>query len=52
MYISENNVKYSRSTYDFLDLLGDLGGVVEVISIVFGIFLYPISEHSFVLVAA
>lgn len=30
-----------------LDLLGDLGGVTEVIMICFGFMIYPISEHSF-----
>jgi hypothetical protein len=34
-----------------LDLLGDLGGVTEVIMICFGIFIYPVSEHSFVIKA-
>ena len=33
------------------DLLGDLGGVTEVIMICFGFMLYPISEHSFYLKA-
>ena len=32
-----------------LDLIGDLGGVLEVIVFVCGLVLYPISEHSFVL---
>ena len=31
-----------------LDLLGDLGGVTEVMMIVFCFILLPISEHSFV----
>ena len=34
-----------------LDLLGDLGGVVEVLIFVFGIFIFPISEHGFILAA-
>lgn len=33
------------------DLLGDLGGVTEVIMIIFGFWIYPISEHSFYLKA-
>jgi hypothetical protein len=34
-----------------LDLLGDLGGVTEVIMIVFGLFIFPVSEHSFIIKA-
>lgn len=29
--------------------MGDLGGVTEVIMLMFGFFLYPISEHSYVM---
>ena len=43
---------HERAVYGSLDLLGDLGGVTEVVMIVFGVFLYPISEHSFTLKAA
>jgi hypothetical protein len=35
-----------------LNLLGDLGGVTEVIMILFGFVLHSISEHSFTLKAA
>ena len=35
-----------------LDLLGDLGGVCEVIVGVLGIFLFPVSEHSFIIKAS
>jgi hypothetical protein len=34
-----------------MDILGDLGGVIEILMIVLGTFLYPISEHSFILKA-
>ena len=34
------------------DLLGDLGGVTEIIMIVFGFILFSISEHSFYLTAS
>jgi hypothetical protein len=43
--------KHTRAIYGFLDLLGDLGGVTEVIMITFGILFYPISEHSFIMTA-
>ena len=35
--------------YGFLDLLGDLGGVTEILAICFGFMLYPFSEHFFIL---
>ena len=34
-----------------MDLVGDLGGVLEVFLVVFGLILYPVSEHSYVLSA-
>ena len=44
-------VKHQRKIYGYLDLLGDLGGVTEVIMIAFGIFLFPVSRHSFTIKA-
>ena len=40
-------VAHERRIYSFLDLMGDLGGVLEIVSVVFGFFLFCISEHSF-----
>lgn len=34
-----------------MDLLGDLGGVTEVIMICLGIFINPVSEHSYIIKA-
>jgi len=42
-------IKHTRQIYGWLDLLGDLGGVTEVIMLLFGFFLFPIAEHSFIL---
>lgn len=39
----------ARAIYNIFDLLGDLGGVSEVLGIVFGALLLPISEHSFIM---
>lgn len=36
-----------RKIYGFFDLIGDLGGVIEVFLVFFGLFIYPISEYSF-----
>ena len=48
----DESIIHERAVYGSLDLLGDLGGVTEIIMIVFGFFLNPISEHSFILKAA
>ena len=38
---------HSRESYDITDLIGDLGGVLEVMISAIGFFLFPISSHSF-----
>ena len=43
--------EHSREVYNLLDLMGDLGGVLEVFIFACGIILFPISEHSFVIKA-
>ena len=35
-----------------MDLLGDLGGITEILCFMLGIFLFPISEFSFIMSAA
>lgn len=40
-------VTHKRKIYDIVALLGDLGGVTEVIMIVLGCLLYPIAESSY-----
>ena len=52
MYLNEEGVNYTREVYHILDVLSDLGGIIEVIMIIFGFILFPISEHSFYLKAA
>ena len=47
--LSDISVAHSREKYSLLDLLGDLGGVLEVIILVTGMIFFSISEHSFVL---
>ena len=39
---------HSRQTYNFFDLLSDLGGVMEVIMLIASVMIIPISEHAFV----
>jgi hypothetical protein len=50
-YLEEEAEYYTRHVYNLLDLLGNLGGVSNVILLVIGIVLYPISEQSFELKA-
>jgi hypothetical protein len=49
---SREEVAHERSVYNFLDLLGDLGGLTECFMLSFGFFLFPISEHSFIVQAS
>ena len=51
MNLDNYKQEHQRQVYNLLDLLGDLGGVLEVLVFIFGIFLYPISEHSFTMKA-
>jgi hypothetical protein len=34
-----------------MDLIGEMGGVIEIIVIIFGVIIYPISKQSFILKA-
>ena len=51
IWLHNENRKFNRTIYNIFDLLGDLGGVVEVVMIIFGSFLYSVSEVSFYLTA-
>ena len=51
VYLMNEQVKHTRAVYGLIDLLGDLGGVTEVVMIVFGFFLFPVSEHTFTIEA-
>ena len=44
--------QHRRNIYNIFDVLGDVGGVLEVITFVFGIILLPVSYHSFILKAS
>lgn len=52
VWLHSEQYKLTREIYNFFDLLGDLGGVTEVIMIAFGFVLYSISEHSFYVTAS
>ena len=42
---------HGRGVYSIIDLLGDLGGQIEIYLFVFGVIMFPLSEHSFTLKA-
>jgi hypothetical protein len=42
---------HSRSINSFVNVIGDLGGVFELIKAVFGFFFFPLATHSFILKA-
>ena len=44
---SETEVKQVREVYNALDLLGDIGGISEILALFIGIFVFPISEISY-----
>lgn len=52
MVLDQLGIHHYRQRYTFFALLGDTGGILEISMIFFGMFLYPISKHSFVLTAA
>lgn len=45
-------ISNERQCYSLIELLGDLGGVTEILLLVFGVVIYPISEHSYIIRAA
>ena len=51
-WLQTQSVDHTRKVYNILDLLSDLGGVLEIISLLFGFLILPISEFSFILKAA
>ena len=52
VHLDQLGKQHQRKSYMFFSLLGDLGGVRELIVLSFGILLLPISEHSFIMKAA
>ena len=44
-------MQHERQVYDILTLLGDLGGVIEIICLITAFFLGRWNEHSFIIKA-
>ena len=52
LIFSAEALKHERRIYAFFDLIGDLGGVLEIATLIFGCILVPIAEHAFIKAAA
>ena len=50
-YLQEEAAFHEREIFNLMDLIGEIGGVIEVVVLVFGVLIYPISKQSFVLKA-
>ena len=51
-FLDKTGVTHERVVYTLIDALGDIGGIIEIIMILLGILLLPISKHSFYLKAS
>ena len=49
--LSATEIFHTRNIYTFFDLLGDLGGVMDIFFIVFGTMLSPICYYGFIMKA-
>ena len=45
--LANTKIVHQRSAYNILDLIGDLGGVFEIILFALSVFIGPFSEFSF-----
>lgn len=52
LFLSREHIHHEREIYSLFDMLGDLGGVTEIVMLTFTFFLSPISEHKFNMIAA
>lgn len=50
--LQDEKFLHTRKVFGIIELLGSLGGITKVFMACFGIFLYPISRHSFYIKAA
>jgi hypothetical protein len=51
LMLQEEIVEHIRECFNIPDMIGNLGGVVEVFVIVFGVIIYPLSKHKFIMKA-
>jgi hypothetical protein len=43
-FIDKEAMYHEREIFNLVDLIGELGGVIEILIITFGVLLYPISR--------
>ena len=43
--LSERNTKYYRIAYTFMDALGEIGGLIEMASLIIAFFLFPVNYN-------
>ena len=51
-YLDEMGIESKREVYTLIDSLGDIGGIIQIIMIIFGAIILPISSHSYYLQAS
>lgn len=51
VYLFAEMIEHHRRIYGLLDLLGDLGGVLEILAVSLGFTILPLSKHLFILEA-
>lgn len=49
MFTDKYNIKHSRKEYDVIDLLGDVGGIQNILSLIVGFIFLSISEYGFII---
>jgi hypothetical protein len=51
IYLSEETIDHARTVYSFLDLFGDFGGLLEVLSLTAAFFIVPLADFSLLVVS-
>lgn len=46
---AQTGYQHRRKNYSIIEIMGDLGGVSELLTVVIGFFIMPISRHSFIM---
>lgn len=52
IFLSDEGKHHMREVYHTIDVIGDIGGIFEFTMVLFGFFMFPISNFSFVLQAS
>ena len=47
-WLQGDGMVHERKVYNVIRFLADVGGVLEIFVVVFGIFIYPISKFAFI----